>query len=307
MIDIIIPCYNAKKTICDTLFSIMYQTFYNFNVYLVNDAGKENYDEEVEFFSNFFNIKEYRLKENRGPGFARDYGMKHSNSKYIVFIDSDDVLANPLSLEYLYNIISKKNDDFFVTAMSTNGCGFSSKHYGALHGKIFKREFIIKNNISFNYERYTSEDSSFIEMLLMFGAKQESSEYVSYILRNVNENSLMHKTVGDKRLIDFVFQTIWAIKEGNDRPNSSKDYLKYLTTFMGIYYYINCRNMKITDAEKKKIEDLKKISLDFYDEDKVRDEMINLVRNREEKESNLSLFKDVYADFKKEVFDKVVL
>ena len=308
MIDVIIPCYNAKKTISDTLFSIMYQNFSNFKVYLVNDAGKDNYDEEVEFFSNFFDIVEFRLEENRGPGYARDYGLKNTNSEYIVFIDSDDVLANPSSLKYLYETIKVKNYDFLVTAMSLNGYDFSSGHYGALHGKIFKRSFIMENNISFNYERYTSEDSSFIEYLLICGAKQDKTEFTSYILRNVNEDSIMHKTKGDKRLLDFVFQTIWAIEQGESSQLKNKAYLSYLINYISLYYYFNCRNMKISSEESNRINRLKKFCLKYLDNDQLlKENVFNQIKNIEDKDNRYLLFKSTYSKFKDEVFKKVDL
>ena len=306
MIDIIIPCYNAKKTIKDTLYSIMYQNFDNYNVYLVNDAGKDNYEEEVMFFSKFFRITEIRLKENRGPGYARDYGMKHSYSDYIVFIDSDDVLANPNSLKFLYNSIKMSGDDFFVGAMSLNGIGFSSGHFGSLHGKIFRRSFIIENDLSFNYERYTSEDSSFIELLLIFGAKQSTSEYVTYILRNVNDDSIMHKTDDDKRLIDFVFQSIWAMEQGEKRPDIPKDYLKYLSNYMPLYYYFNCRHIKLSSDEVNKINNLKRFGSKYmYDDNKLKEEIVGQIKNLENKDKQYILFEPIYDRFKEKIFDKV--
>ena len=56
MIDIIIPCYNSVEVIYDTLCSIMSQNYIDFKVYLVND-GNNNYQELVNFFVNFFDIK----------------------------------------------------------------------------------------------------------------------------------------------------------------------------------------------------------------------------------------------------------
>ena len=53
-LDIIIPVYNSKKTINGTLYSILYQNYKNIHVYLINDCDNNNYSDEVEFFSNFF-------------------------------------------------------------------------------------------------------------------------------------------------------------------------------------------------------------------------------------------------------------
>ena len=83
-LDIIIPCYNAKKTLFYTLSSISVQkNVFGYNVYLVNDKSDYNYDEEVNYFSIFYNIKEIKLDKNMGPGIARREGILNSNSKYI--------------------------------------------------------------------------------------------------------------------------------------------------------------------------------------------------------------------------------
>ena len=51
MIDIIIPTYNALKTIDDTLYSISYQSIVDkITVYLVDDASTDNYDKLRELF-----------------------------------------------------------------------------------------------------------------------------------------------------------------------------------------------------------------------------------------------------------------
>ena len=58
MIDVIIPAYNAHKTIEQTLTSIAFQSIVDkLNVYIINDYGKD-YKEIIEYYSNFMNIKE---------------------------------------------------------------------------------------------------------------------------------------------------------------------------------------------------------------------------------------------------------
>ena len=56
------------------------------------------------------------MKQNSGPGYARQYGIEHSDSEYIIFIDSDDVFATPLSLITLENAIKTSNSDVVVSA-----------------------------------------------------------------------------------------------------------------------------------------------------------------------------------------------
>ena len=43
-------------------------------IYIVNDGSDRDYSEEVQYFSKIMKIKELKLKENKGPGYARQYG-----------------------------------------------------------------------------------------------------------------------------------------------------------------------------------------------------------------------------------------
>lgn len=117
MIDVIIPAYNAHETIERTLYFIAYQrNSENLNVYIINDNSIKDYSKEIDFLKNFINIRELKLKENSDPGYARQYGIEHSDSEYIIFIDSDDVFATPLSLITLENAIKTSNSDVVVSA-----------------------------------------------------------------------------------------------------------------------------------------------------------------------------------------------
>ena len=107
MIDIIIPAYNAHNTIKKTLISICMQTVKDkINVYIIDDCSNEDYKEIINIFKDKINIKYYKLKENSGPGVARQYGLEHSNGEYIYFLDADDMFMDIYSLENLvYQII----------------------------------------------------------------------------------------------------------------------------------------------------------------------------------------------------------
>ena len=99
MIDVIIPAYNAHKTIGRTLTSIAMQINRPLlKVYVVNDGSKEDYKDIINNYKDVINITEIRIK-NSGPGAARQVGLEASNSEYVVFIDSDDTLYNEFVCE----------------------------------------------------------------------------------------------------------------------------------------------------------------------------------------------------------------
>ncbi len=96
LISVIIPAYNAEKTILETIKSLQKQTFSNFELIVVNDGST---DKTLELLSK---IEEPRLRvfsyENGGLPVARNRGIAHAVGEYITFIDADD-LWTPDKLE----------------------------------------------------------------------------------------------------------------------------------------------------------------------------------------------------------------
>lgn len=86
--SIIIPAYNAAKTIGTTLEKVFVQSFQDFEIIVVNDGSKDNVEEVLKpYFSERF---QYTRQENQGPGAARNTGAALAKGEYLVFLDSDD-------------------------------------------------------------------------------------------------------------------------------------------------------------------------------------------------------------------------
>ena len=49
LVSIIIPCYNASKTISRTIFSVVEQDYENLEVIIVNDGSVDNYEPQEEY------------------------------------------------------------------------------------------------------------------------------------------------------------------------------------------------------------------------------------------------------------------
>lgn len=254
MIDVIIPAYNAHKTIEQTLTSIAFQSIVDkLNVYIINDYGKD-YKEIIEYYSNFMNIKELQLEKNSGPGQARQYGIDNSKNEYIIFIDSDDVFADALSIETLYNELSNSNNDIIVsTFLEELENTFIPKQtqYVWMHGKMYKRSYIIKNNIRFN-DTYTNEDCGFNQLCYMCGANYLELNRTTYIWRNNYESITRTRTEESKikYLKMFVYNMIWAIEESlkrNYNENRVSEII-YGTIVASYHYYL--QNEEIFRQEK---------------------------------------------------------
>jgi glycosyltransferase involved in cell wall biosynthesis len=88
-ISVIIPAYNAERTILETIASVQQQTFSDFDLIVINDGSK---DRTLELLHN---ITDERLKifsyENGGVCVARNRGISHATGEFIAFLDADDL------------------------------------------------------------------------------------------------------------------------------------------------------------------------------------------------------------------------
>lgn len=264
MIDVIIPAYNAHKTIERTLYSIAYQrNSENLNVYIINDNSIKDYSKEIDFFKNFINIRELKLKENSGPGYARQYGIEHSDSEYIIFIDSDDVFATPLSLITLENAIKTSNSDVVVSAFIEEKTKDKFIFYDndpiALHGKIYKRKFIEKNKIKFPYF-YAEEDNAFNHLVFLNNPIKKMIQDKTYIWMNNEKSLTRNENYKQNSILNYSKAMLYALENGFENKVQSNflarlAYEALITIYYGLDYY-NKNNETIKNAKKiKKIYD----------------------------------------------------
>lgn len=165
MIDIIIPAYNSHKTIIKTLSSISSQiNREDLFVTIVNDGGKD-YKEIVEIFSPILNIQEIGYKENKGPGYARQYGIDNTNNEYIIFIDADDTFYDSCSIHYMTKPLLENKEIVmlispFIQLEEDYKPIFVNANIVWLFGHTYRRDFLDKYNIRFTETR-SNEDVGF--------------------------------------------------------------------------------------------------------------------------------------------------
>lgn len=248
-LSIIIPAYNAKDTITKTLESIAIQVLeYDFEVLIVNDASDYSYEEEINRFSNFFDVRELILNDNVGPGVARKKGLENTNSEYIVFIDSDDYLYSSYSLAILLDNIVYYGSDILISSFvyeRDNEIRIKNNDIVWLHGKIYRRKFLKDNNITFNDTR-ANEDNGFNRLILLLGAKRTFIDEITYVYQE-NSNSITRKDNREYRLTGlewFTYNIKWAMDNSFDRVSEKKGiYLLALSTLSSMYcYYLDLYN-----------------------------------------------------------------
>lgn len=266
-LDIIIPCFNAKDTLFYTLSSISIQKgVFGFNVYLINDKSDYDYDEEVEFFSHFFNIEEIKLDKNLGPGGARHEGILKTNSKYIMFIDSDDILYDCFSIRDLYKdtIGHDLGISNFILERD-NVRAIKKENFIWLHGKMYNRDFLDKHNINFNDTR-ANEDNGFNRLILLLKPDISYINKITYVYKE-NKNSITRKNNRSYKIFGlegFIYNMKWAIDEALKR-GADKEVIPYLVSNVLISMYYDYL-YNIDDENVDNIIKYSKDILEYYTE-----------------------------------------
>ncbi len=109
--SIVIPTYNRASFIADTLRSVLTQTFAALEVLVIDDGSTDDTAAVVALFADA--RLQYLPKANEERGKARNYGLTRAQGKYVLFLDSDDLL-HPHHLATLHTHIQEQAQPNFI-------------------------------------------------------------------------------------------------------------------------------------------------------------------------------------------------
>lgn len=115
LISIIMAAYNAEKTIEQAIYSILNQTYPNFELLVVNDCSKDGTAELVkEIAAEDSRVRLISNVKNSGVSYTRKHGLEEAKGSWIAILDSDDAWA-PEKLEKQIALQKKMNADLLFT------------------------------------------------------------------------------------------------------------------------------------------------------------------------------------------------
>ena len=212
-VTVVIPIYNNELLIHRTLMSIENQSLdiENIEVLMIDDSSNDDTYNVIKMYSDkYLGFKAIHIKKGTGsPGTPRNIGLLEASSKYVIFLDHDD-LFEINALEILYNSIENSNCDFVYGTYASideekpTKIIFPNEKHGyfdnvyenersiafpppSIWTKLFKKDFLIENNIFF--PTILGEDAIFVSKALL---KANSINYLwdSLIcLHNLNKDS----------------------------------------------------------------------------------------------------------------------
>lgn len=112
LFSVVIPVYNRKDLLQDTLQSVFAQTDRDFEVLVVDDGST---DGSVDFVASFPEPITLLRQQNQGPGAARNRGLSVARGDYVAFLDSDDIWF-PWTLATYRTVIQRAHDPALIIA-----------------------------------------------------------------------------------------------------------------------------------------------------------------------------------------------
>ena len=270
--SIIVPIYNSEKTIEKCLNSIKIQKINNFELIIIDDKSSDKSFQIVNKFKKKIKfLKILKNKKNYCVSASRNRGLKNSSGKYIIFLDSDDILLKK-SLKQLKKQINKNEQDYyFIKSMDLrkntidhNTINYNKKkfNYFAEHIKsnfhfrptcwnfICKRNFIFSNQLFFKNIRLY-EDQIFVSKLINLTQKFEIISQPIYARSTETPNSLgksIGASLGNSCLI-CILELIKLIHFQNSKIN--KINLKFILS--RISFLLQDFNLNILSSNNKEI------------------------------------------------------
>lgn len=224
-LSVIVPIYMMEKYIAKTIKSLINQTYKEFELILVNDGSTDN---SVQIATETLKSTDITYKvidqENSGLGIARNTGLAQAKGDWVLFLDSDDIITSN-TLKALLEVGEKNNSQVVFSGyknilkyeqVKDNPSAVKTKSYSVnkiqkdflkrkliilAPGTLYKREFLIENNLFFGNLRW-SEDQHFIWRVLSKAERIDYLEGVYYYYLH-HENSIMTGTQHNKMVDSY--------------------------------------------------------------------------------------------------------
>lgn len=259
LVSIIIPCYNAKKFIVNTLKSVESQDYKNYECIIINDGSTDNTEATVkEYIKNDTRFK-LVTQNNKGLSATRNRGIDLAEGDYIYFLDADDLLDS----KTLSNLLKLTNDEiaivfgktaitqghntiiksFLQHAPITDQPHFNNNksliplviNYPLICiacNRLYSVSFLKANKLKFKENLLHEDELWHFETLFHANAIILSNE-TTYYYNKGNSNSItnnftLKNTQSYLKIINYIYQNYYLNKTFNEHQDITSTYITYL-------------------------------------------------------------------------------
>lgn len=239
-ISIIMPVYNAEKSLNKSINSIRTQSMKDWELLLINDGSTDSSPNLCDYFkSKDSRIKVFH-KKNEGVSTARQIGINNASGTYSIHVDADDWIESTM-LEELYNKAIKENADIVIADYFINSdkkqifCKqepvslqsndvlsdiLNNKLFGALWNKLIKTDLYKKYDAQFFHGINYCEDVLIWAQLLQYSNLRISYYPKAFYHYYINPTSITHNFTRNTYEIRIKFRD--KLQELLKYPNASE-------------------------------------------------------------------------------------
>ena len=211
-VSVIIPIYNVEEYLEECLQSVVDQTLEDLQVIMVDDGSLDGSTDIAKKFASRYDHFEYVRQVNGGLGNARNTGVKYAKGKYIIFLDSDDIVPDD-AYEKMYLAAEKNHSEMVVGSVAR----FNSKkdHVSNLHEIAF-RKYIDKTHITDNTD-LIYDTTSWNKLILKEFWDRNHFEFPERILyEDIPVTIPMHYLANNVTMVQDVCYR-WRIRDGANK------------------------------------------------------------------------------------------
>lgn len=255
-ISVIVPVYNAEKTLRQCVDSILSQEYKDFELLLINDGSKDASPAICDEYARHDNRVRVFYKENGGVSSARNLGLDHAQGEWITFVDADDYITSNYLVnvdsysdsdlilrEYIWQRGEKQRVDHRVDSYNTLNKDsqirnflntfLTTMYFRGNVAKFYKHSYIA--NLRFNQKMKVGEDACFVHHYLLQCSTMRVLHNAYYCVRLSDDNSVDKYGASTEYAIQslqFLFQSFEQVKEKWDL--SEHLFISYLVYFKNI-------------------------------------------------------------------------
>ena len=223
MISIIIPTYNRAHLICETISSIINQSYRNWELIIVDDGSTDKTFKVVKPFLEDTRINIVKRPRNRpsGGNAARNYGLEISQGNYVKWLDSDDLLEKDCLEKQFNTLISDNADVIFCRSRFFNQNSTTGKiEFGPLWNEGFKKPGNILENFILGQLRFSNNDGLWKRNILPDKPYSEN-------LKNSQEFLMITRMLAKNIKVELIDEVLVLVRTHTDQMASKRDYSVY--------------------------------------------------------------------------------
>ncbi len=240
-VSILMTVYNHQMYVQSSIESILYQTFKDFELVIINNGSEDNSGNLIKKIKDK-RIKFYSFKKNIGRTKALNYGLKKCIGKYVAIQDSDD-LSKKNRIQTQFNFL-EKNLNFGLVGSNYTMISNSNK---IIRKKIVSSEFdkypniiLFKNIIAHSTVMYRSE---IMKEIGGYPKKFLYAQDYAFYLKVIKKNKI--------KLLDRILVDLRISHINSETYRLKKTASIQLEEIKMIYWIV--KNIKLNLIEKLKI------------------------------------------------------